>query len=282
MGNRRTSLLQPVSTAISGDEPDTHQLIALLESAVHVSTYDSNPKLWDDVLTDLNLDLCYQLTVAEVLRQGRWRNAKNPRAYITSAAVRSARRKQLPDYSEKEFRRAPSDEPNSDTGTRIDSAAGFDLEEWGGGGVYKRTASGAMRYVEDAGDGDYREIPRWLQRGNEYDTIDWETVAAYAAVKPRMACQLARTLIMRLELRIGRPAAMARGKSNDEAAAKELKENRNLAAHASDQAFDRDDAEDLFDFAIAICEYVFVLTERFDAFKKRRQNKKAAQQEQQS
>jgi hypothetical protein len=50
---------------------------------------------------------------------------------------------------------------------------------------------------------------------------------------------------------------------------KELQTNRNLAAHASGQIFERDDAEDLFDFAAAICEYVFVLTEKFENFKKR-------------
>jgi hypothetical protein len=35
---------------------------------------------------------------------------------------------------------------------------------------------------------------------------------------------------------------------------KELQQNRNLAAHATSTMFDRRDAEDLFDFAIAICE----------------------------
>ena len=60
---------------------------------------------------------------------------------------------------------------------------------------------------------------------------------------------------------------------------KELKDNGNLAAHASDQVFDRDDAEDLFDFAIAICEYVFVLTERFEAFKKRHSSKNLEQEQ---
>jgi len=51
---------------------------------------------------------------------------------------------------------------------------------------------------------------------------------------------------------------------------KELQQNRNLAAHATNAVFDRQDAVDLLDFGIAICEYVFVLTERFDGFKKRR------------
>ena len=50
---------------------------------------------------------------------------------------------------------------------------------------------------------------------------------------------------------------------------KELQQNRNLAAHASDEAFDRDDAEDLFNFVAAICDYVFVLSQKFEEFKSR-------------
>ena len=201
------------------DQTDVQRLTVLLESAAKTTTYDSNPKLWDEVLTVLNLDLRYQLTVAEVLRRGTWRNAKNARAYIASAAVRSARGKKLPDYSEKEFRWVASDEVNSDVGTRIDSAAGFDLEEWGGGGVYKRTASGAIRYLDSDDDGDYRQIPGWLQRGEEHDAVDWETVAAYAVRKPKMACQLAHVLITRYDRRLGRPEAMARAASTEEASA---------------------------------------------------------------
>ena len=199
------------------DEP--HRETALFDAAAK-NTYDSNPDLWGEVLTVLNLDLCYQPTIADVLQRGTWRTAANPRAYIATAAVRSARGKKLPDYFEKEFRRVPSDEPNSDVGTRLDSGAEFDLENWGGGGVYERTASGAIRYVDDSDDyGLERRIPAWLRRGHETDTVDWETVAAYAVLKPRMACQLARVLITRLELRIGRPEAMARAANTDESAA---------------------------------------------------------------
>jgi hypothetical protein len=49
----------------------------------------------------------------------------------------------------------------------------------------------------------------------------------------------------------------------------ELRKHRNLAAHASGANFNQVDARDLYDFATAICEYVFVLTARFEAFKKR-------------
>jgi len=201
------------------DQMDARRLTVLLESAAKTTAYDSNPKLWDEVLTGLNLDLRYQLTVAEVLRRGTWRKAKNVRAYIASASVRSARGKKLPDYSEKEFRRVASGNPNDDVGTHTDSGAGFDLENWGGGGVYERTASGAIRYVDSDDDGCYREIPRWLQRGEEHDAVDWETVAAYAVLKPRMACLLARVLITRLDRRLGRPEAMARATSDKEAKA---------------------------------------------------------------
>jgi len=199
-------------------QKDAQRLTVLLESAAK-TTYDSDPTLWDELLKALNLDRLYQLTVAEVLRQGRWRKTKNPCAYISSAAVRSARGKRLPDYSEKQFRRVASDEPNDDVGTHIDSAAGFDLEDWGGGGVYERTASGAIRYVESDDDNYYRQIPGWLQRGEEHDAVDWETVAAYAAIKPRMACLLAQVLIARLDRRLGRPEAMACSASDKEAKA---------------------------------------------------------------
>lgn len=53
---------------------------------------------------------------------------------------------------------------------------------------------------------------------------------------------------------------------------KELHLNRNLAAHDSGQKFEQADAEDLFNFAVSICEYVFVLSVRFETFKKRRQS----------
>jgi hypothetical protein len=49
----------------------------------------------------------------------------------------------------------------------------------------------------------------------------------------------------------------------------ELRKHRNLAAHATGANFNLIDAKDLYDFATAICEYVFVLTAKFEAFKNR-------------
>ncbi|MGM3411941.1 DUF4145 domain-containing protein [Ralstonia holmesii] len=48
-----------------------------------------------------------------------------------------------------------------------------------------------------------------------------------------------------------------------------LREHRNLGAHATTEKVKKDDAKDLLDFAIAICEYVFILNEKFARFQQR-------------
>ena len=48
-----------------------------------------------------------------------------------------------------------------------------------------------------------------------------------------------------------------------------LRSHRNLGAHATTQKLSKDDARDLLDFSIAICEYVFVLNEKFERFQAR-------------
>ena len=52
-----------------------------------------------------------------------------------------------------------------------------------------------------------------------------------------------------------------------------LRVHRNLAAHATGEKFSHDEARDLFQFGTAICDYVFVLTEKFQQFMKRKQQK---------
>ena len=49
----------------------------------------------------------------------------------------------------------------------------------------------------------------------------------------------------------------------------ELRKARNLGAHASTVKVSRQDARDLLDFSTVICEYVFVLNEKFERFKER-------------
>jgi hypothetical protein len=50
----------------------------------------------------------------------------------------------------------------------------------------------------------------------------------------------------------------------------ELRKHRNIGAHASTEKVSREDALDLIDFVTAICDYVFVLNERFDTFMRRK------------
>ena len=49
-----------------------------------------------------------------------------------------------------------------------------------------------------------------------------------------------------------------------------LRQERNIGAHASGQTVSRDDANDVLEFAAAICEYVYVLTDRYKKYKERK------------
>lgn len=49
-----------------------------------------------------------------------------------------------------------------------------------------------------------------------------------------------------------------------------LRESRNLGAHATTAKVTKEDARDLLDFGLAICEYVFILNEKFNRFQERR------------
>ena len=53
-----------------------------------------------------------------------------------------------------------------------------------------------------------------------------------------------------------------------------LRSERNLGAHATDNEIVKEDAQDIFDIAKTICEYIFVLTERFDDYQNRKEKKK--------
>ena len=50
-----------------------------------------------------------------------------------------------------------------------------------------------------------------------------------------------------------------------------LRKHRNIGAHASEEDISKEDAIDLLDFTNAICEYIFVLTKKFDDFMKRKE-----------
>lgn len=50
----------------------------------------------------------------------------------------------------------------------------------------------------------------------------------------------------------------------------ELRKHRNIGAHASTEKVTKEDALDLIEFVSAICDYVFVLNERFNRFMRRK------------
>lgn len=54
----------------------------------------------------------------------------------------------------------------------------------------------------------------------------------------------------------------------------ELRQVRNLGAHATTEKVSMEDARDVLHFVHATCDYVFVLSRRFDAFMKRKEKKK--------
>jgi hypothetical protein len=49
-----------------------------------------------------------------------------------------------------------------------------------------------------------------------------------------------------------------------------LRKERNIGAHATGLKVSLADARDVLDFAMAICEYVYVLSDRYERFKKRK------------
>lgn len=57
-----------------------------------------------------------------------------------------------------------------------------------------------------------------------------------------------------------------------------LREHRNIGAHATTEDITKDDAENLLEFTKAICDYVFVLTRKFEDFMAKKKNKKTSKE----
>jgi len=51
-----------------------------------------------------------------------------------------------------------------------------------------------------------------------------------------------------------------------------LRKERNISAHASEEITTKEDARDILDFAISICEYIYVLSKKYNEFLKRKEN----------
>ena len=52
-----------------------------------------------------------------------------------------------------------------------------------------------------------------------------------------------------------------------------LRKERNIGAHASEEETNQEDAQDLLDFVTAICEYIFVLSKKYENYVKRKVSK---------
>ena len=72
-------------------EANRTQWIAILEAA-SVNPPETMNAEWGWLMDELELPLDYWLAVRAAIQQGRWREAKNPRAYIKTVAKREARK----------------------------------------------------------------------------------------------------------------------------------------------------------------------------------------------
>lgn len=57
----------------------------------------------------------------------------------------------------------------------------------------------------------------------------------------------------------------------------QLRHHRNIGAHASEEKVTKEDARDLLEFVIAICDYVFVLTKKFEEFVSRKKESESSE-----
>ena len=202
------------------------------------------------VVEVLNLPGCYLPAAQEILRQGAWRQhtgpGQNPIGYVKTATEREGLRmglathrhdrteprvptKDRPQKRELESRteelsfnhvdkrrgHVPLAVPHgvtfSDHIDQLDFASLY--------GMPTKTSRGTWHQRSGDPDDNYgfREIPDWLQLNGDSDDVNWETVAKYAALKVRLVPSLAKTLRLRLEQRVGRPAAMRAASSPTEA-----------------------------------------------------------------
>jgi hypothetical protein len=193
------------------------------------TTYDANQPTWDRVLTVLNLRVCYQPAIREVIEQGRWRKIANPRAYVATAAYRRAMELELPFYAdrvvdtnwltgEEETRRfdvVPSSVPYArepDYGQDEDGNPYTEEESWG-------CAGGDDFHWED-------RIPDWLRpdgwtlrkqrhHAQDGDRILWERVAQVAVSKTYMARWVGKALRLQYEDFVPREIAIQRERRPD-------------------------------------------------------------------
>jgi|SRR6266481_3586937 len=75
-------------------ETDRTQWLAVLNAVSQLKPDQCNTE-WEWLLQQLGLGPEYFLAIQQALQQGRWRNAKNPRAYIKTVAKREAKKMEM-------------------------------------------------------------------------------------------------------------------------------------------------------------------------------------------
>jgi hypothetical protein len=200
------------------------------------------------VVQVLHLPGCYVPAAQKVLRSAGWRRNtgihKNPIGYVKTATEREGLRMGLGTHRHDptEPRVPTTDKPRKREVENRTADLRFDHVDQRRGQVSLSVPRGvtvadhidqldyASLYAtknrrgtwhqgsgEQGGYEGRREAPAWLQRDDDPYTVNWEIVAKYAALKAHLAPSLAKTLYLRLERRIGRPAAIRAATSPQEA-----------------------------------------------------------------
>ena len=234
-----------VKDATRGPTATKQMVIALFDSVSATPNYEANRVEWDRVIELLDFKLNCQPAIAKVLGQDRWRTARNPKGYVARAAWIQAQSMRLlgPGYVDSDLQ---GKKLKVIRGERLeaDKSHGMDLavdengddrltshqERWDTA-VHKITMKGVVFNgipLSDRYDKVGPIIPRWLQRPNDGDAYNWETVARYAATKPCMVPALALALQLRFERSLPREQAISWGRvfgQNVEAAWKWIDRN---------------------------------------------------------
>ena len=110
------------------------QLIEIFSRAAETA-FEGHEAEWTWLLTsELSLPLCYSTAVYEVLKQGRWKDAENPKAYIKTAARREALK--AGDGLSKEFALVSSKSAKSAIDDYDKSGGGVTAHKIGGKRIY--------------------------------------------------------------------------------------------------------------------------------------------------
>jgi hypothetical protein len=215
------------------------ELRAIFEAAVEMP-FEGHDAEWVRIMDLLRLPGCFIPAVKDALKQGRWRQARDPRAYIKTVAQREALKMGLVDSAE---------EPNIVKDDADGRPLNLDLGQFAASGLgptktragiwHQGSAAFADDYANDYNDfGEpltrllerlAQRIPSELRRPNS-DTPDWDKIAASAGLDP------GERLVLTCRLQ---------GISRDAAIANQAAEEAKRSIQAAWKRFDRNGLEKL-------------------------------------